>query len=147
MSDRKALGEQREGLLEAELAARRTAELTHRQLQEQNEKLRELGEARAQFVATMSRELRTPLTSIVSFIELIRVEAVGRSKEGTHFLDIIQRSAHRLHRIVGDLLLLSMVESGTMPLELAPVFIPEATAGAVRDASAAAAGFGIRLDV
>ena len=147
MSDRKALEEQREGLLEAELAARRTAELTHRQLQEQNEKLRELGEARAQFVATMSRELRTPLTSIVSFIELIRAEAGGLSKDGTHFLDIIQRNAHRLHRLVGDLLLLSMVESGTMPLELAPVSIPEVTAGAVRDASAAAAGFGISLDV
>ena len=147
MSDRKALEEQREGLLKAELAARRTAELTHRQLQEQNEKLRELGEARAQLVATMSHELRTPLTSIVSFIELIRAEIGGLSKDSTHFLDIIQRNAHRLLRLVGDLLLLSMVESGTMPLELAPVSIPEVTAEAVRDASAAAAGFGISLDV
>ncbi len=147
MSDRKAMEEQREGLLEAELAARRTAELTHRQRQEQNEKLRELGEARAQLVATMSHELRTPLTSIVSFVELIRAEAGGLSKEGTYFLDIIQRNAHRLHRLVGDLLLLSMVESGTMALELAPVSIPEVTAEAVRDASAAAAGFGISLDV
>jgi PAS domain S-box-containing protein len=106
-----------------------------------------LEEQRAQFVATVSHELRTPLTSIVSFIELIRAEAGGLSKDGTHFLDIIQRNAHRLLRLVGDLLLLSRVESGSMPLELAPVSIPEVMAEAVRDASAVAAGFGISLDV
>jgi signal transduction histidine kinase len=105
-----------------------------------------LEDQRAQFVATVSHELRTPLTSIVSFIELVRAEA-GLSKDGTHFLDIIQRNAHRLLRLVGDLLLLSRVESGTMPLELAPVSIPEVMAEAVRDASAPAAGFGISLDV
>jgi PAS domain S-box-containing protein len=147
MSERKALEEQREALLEAELAARRSAELAQGQLQQQNEKLQELGEARTQFVATVSHELRTPLTSIVSFIELIRAEADGLSKDGTHFLDIIQRNAHRLLRLVGDLLLLSRVESGTMPLELAPVSIPEVAAEAVRDASAVAAGFGISLDL
>ena len=74
MTERKQLEEQREQLLEAELAARRSAELGQRQLEMQNEKLRELDQAKTVFLATVSHELRTPLTSIVSFSELMRAE-------------------------------------------------------------------------
>ena len=146
MSDRKALETQRQELLDAELTARRAAELAQRKLERQNRQLQELGEARKDFVATVSHELRTPLTSIVSFIELMQAEADGLSEDGAHFLDIIRRNADRLIRLVGDLLLLNQLESGMVPLELAPVRIPELTREAVRDASAAAAGYGVTLD-
>ena len=106
-SERKGLEEQRERLLEAELAGRRSAELVQRQLEQQNEKLRELDEAKTQFVATVSHELRTPLTSIVSFSELMRAETRSLTPDGAQFLDIIERNAHRLLRLVGDLLLLA----------------------------------------
>jgi PAS domain S-box-containing protein len=98
-----------------------------------------------QFVATVSHELRTPLTSILSFLELIRAEADGLGPEGLHFLDIIQRNANRLLRLVGDLLLLSRIESGTSPRELLPVSLPELAADAVRNAAPAAAGYGVTL--
>ena len=146
MSDRKALETQRQELLDAELTARRAAELAQRKLERQNRQLQELGEARKDFVATVSHELRTPLTSIVSFIDLMQAEADGLSEDGAHFLSIIQRNANRLIRLVGDLLLLNQLESGMIPLELAPVPIPELTREAVRDASAAAAGYGVTLD-
>ena len=97
-------------------------------------------------MATVSHELRTPLTSIVSFIDLMEAEADGLSEDGAHFLSIIQRNANRLIRLVGDLLLLNQLEAGMAPLELAPVPIPELAAEAVRDASAAAAGYGVTLD-
>ncbi len=126
-SDRKGLEEQRERLLEAELAARRSAELVQRQLEQQNEKLRELDEAKTQFIATVSHELRTPLTSIVSFSELLKAEIQSLTPDGAEFLAIIERNAHRLIRLIGDLLLLSHLESGSIPLELAPVSIPELT--------------------
>jgi PAS domain S-box-containing protein len=99
-----------------------------------------------QFVATVSHELRTPLTSIISFLELIRAEDDGLSPDGVHFLDIIQRNANRLLRLVGNLLLLSRIESGISPPELAPVSVPELAREAVRDASAAAASFGVTLE-
>jgi PAS domain S-box-containing protein len=99
-----------------------------------------------QFVATVSHELRTPLTSIISFLELIRAEDEGLSPDGVHFLDIIQRNANRLLRLVGNLLLLSRIESGISPPELAPVSVPELAREAVRDASAAAASFGVTLE-
>ncbi len=99
-----------------------------------------------QFVATVSHELRTPLTSIISFLELIRAEDDGLSPDGVHFLDIIQRNANRLLRLVGNLLLLSRIESGISPPDLAPVSVPELAREAVRDASAAAASFGVTLE-
>jgi PAS domain S-box-containing protein len=145
VSDRKGLEEQRERLLEAELAARRTAELVQRQLEQQNEKLRELDETKTQFIATVSHELRTPLTSIVSFSELLKAETQSLTPDGAQFLAIIERNAHRLIRLVGDVLLLSHLESGSIPLELAPVSIPELTEEATRTASAGAAKRGVTV--
>jgi PAS domain S-box-containing protein len=99
----------------------------------------------AQFVAIVSHELRTPLTSIISFLELIRAEDDGLSPDGRHFLDIIKRNANRLLRLVGDLLLLSRIESGINPADLLPVSVPELACEAVRNAAPAAAGFGVTL--
>jgi signal transduction histidine kinase len=112
MSDRTELEQQRVAMLEAELAARRLAEQAQSQLAEQNERLRKIDEARNQFLAIVSHELRTPLTSIVSFSELIRGEAEGLTPDGIRFLDIIERNADRLHRLVGDLLMLDRLSDG-----------------------------------
>jgi PAS domain S-box-containing protein len=147
MSDRKELERQRMQMLEAELAARRLAEQAQRQLAEQNERLRRIDETRNQFLAIVSHELRTPLTSIVSFSELIRGEAEGLTPEGIRFVDIIERNADRLHRLVGDLLMLDRIEAGALPLDLAPVSIADLAAEAVRSASAGAAKQGITIDV
>jgi PAS domain S-box-containing protein len=133
MSDRKALERQR---IEAQ-----------RQLAEQNERLRKLDEARNQFLAIVSHELRTPLTSIVSFSELIKGEADGLTPEGVKFLDIIERNADRLHRLVGDLLILDRLEAGALPLDLAPVSVADLAAEAVRSAAPAAAKQGIAIEV
>ena len=146
-SERAGLEQRRAQMLEAELAARRLAEQAQRQLAEQNERLRKLDEARNQFLAIVSHELRTPLTSIVSFSELIKGEADGLTPEGVRFLDIIERNADRLHRLVGDLLMLDRLEAGALPLDLAPVSIADLTAEAVRSASAPAAKQGIGIDV
>jgi PAS domain S-box-containing protein len=140
------LEEQREQTLEAELAARAMAEQAQRQLLEQNEQLRRLDEARNQFLAIVSHELRTPLTSIVSFSELIRAEADGLTPEGVSFLNIIERNADRLHRLVGDLLMLDRLEAGALPLDLAPVSVPDLIAEAVSSASAGAAKQGVIIE-
>ena len=120
---------------------------TQRRLTEQNERLRKLDEARNQFLAIVSHELRTPLTSIVSFTELIRSEAGGLTPEGIRFLDIIERNAVRLHRLVGDLLMLDRLEEGALPLDLAPVSVPDLVLEAIRSASPGAAKQGVGLDI
>ena len=145
MSERTELEERRAAALEAELAARQLAEQAQRQLAEQNERLQRIDENRNQFLAIVSHELRTPLTSIVSFIELIRGEAEGLTPEGLSFLDIIERNADRLHRLVGDLLMLDRLEAGALPLELTEVSIPELVAEAVRSAEPGAVKQGVKL--
>ena len=95
----------------------------------------------------MSHELRTPLTSIVSFIELIRGEADGLTPEGLSFLDIIERNADRLHRLIGDLLMLDRLEAGALPLDLAAVSVADLVTEAVRTATPGAAKQGVTLEV
>ena len=147
MSDRKELEQQRMAALEAELAARQLAEQAQRQLTAQNERLQRIDEARNQFLAIVSHELRTPLTSIVSFIELIRGEAGGLTPEGLSFLDIIERNADRLHRLIGDLLMLDRLEAGALPLDMATVSIADLVTEAVRTATPSAAKQGVTLEI
>jgi PAS domain S-box-containing protein len=104
-----------------------------------------LDEQRAQFLAIVSHELRTPLTSIVSFSELIRGEAEGLTPEGRHFLDIIERNADRLLRLVGDLLMLDRLEAGALPLDLDRVSVSGLITEAVANATPGAAKQGITI--
>lgn len=144
---RKQAESRRERLLAEELQARREAEEAQRRLTEQNSRLRDLDELKTQFLATASHELRTPLTSIVAFVELIRGEEQGLTPDGEGFLDIIQRNAEKLIRLVGDLMMLSRLESGVIRLDLAPVSIPEVAREAVLTASAGAAEQDVELEI
>jgi signal transduction histidine kinase len=125
------------------------ARLAERQaeLAEQAERLSKLDEDRNQFLAIVSHELRTPLTSIISFTELIRGEAGELTPEGVRFLEIIERNADRLHRLIGDLLMLERLEAGALPLDLAEVSVPDLAAEAVRSASAGSAKQGVALEI
>ena len=147
ISERKALEAQRERLLQAELGARDAAEKAQQRLAGQNVRLQELDEAKSQFLATMSHELRSPLTSIVSFTELILDGEQRLEDETTESLGIIRRNAERLLRLVGDLLLLSRAEAGVLPLDKAAVSIPGLIDETVRAGSASAAARGIVVDV
>jgi signal transduction histidine kinase len=100
---------------------------------------------RAQFLAVVSHEMRTPLTSIVSFSELLRGEAAGLSPDGLRFLDIIERNADRLLRLIDDLLMLNRLEAGALPLELTEVSLPDLAAEAVKSAAPVAAKSGVTV--
>ena len=145
MSERAAEEQERDRRLEAELASRHAAEDARRRLSEQNAELRESDELKTRFLATVSHELRSPLTSIVSYAELIRDEG-GLPPTAARFLDVIARNAERITKLVGDLLLLSRIEAGMIPLDLMPVSVAEAVAEAVQAVAPAAAEKGVALD-
>src|SRR5712691_2478940 len=148
ISDHKRAEAEREGLLTAERAAGRDLANQTERLSSLNAKLQELDEANTQFLATMSHEVRTPLTSIVSFTELILDdEAQALTPDTASSLSVIQRNAQRLLGLVGDLLLLSRLESGVVPLDLAAVSLPDLIGEVARSASAGAAERGITLQV
>ena len=80
-------------------------------------RLKELERLRSEFVANVSHELKTPLTSILGFVETLKEGAADDPQHRTQFLDIIEGHAKKLHRLIEDLLLLSKVETGTEMLK------------------------------
>ena len=64
---------------------------------------------RSQFVANVSHELKTPLTSIKGFAETLKFVKDEETRE--KFLDIIDKEAERLSRLINDILVLSSIES------------------------------------
>jgi len=100
---------------------------------------------RAQVLAAVSHEMRTPLTSIISFSELLRGEANGLSPEGLRFLGIIERNADRLLRLVDDLLMLNRLEAGGLPIDLKQVSLRDIAAEAVKNAVPIAAQSGVTV--
>ncbi len=75
---------------------------------------READRLKDEFFALVSHELRTPLTSMLGYLDLVRDEAL--SDDATEFVDVIERNALRLQRVVGDLLFVARFEAGHIPL-------------------------------
>jgi two-component system, OmpR family, phosphate regulon sensor histidine kinase PhoR len=72
--------------------------------------IKKLENIRKEFVANVSHELKTPITSIKGFVETLRDGAVNDTENATKFLDIIARQSNRLESIIEDLLALSRIE-------------------------------------
>ncbi|WP_408608427.1 two-component system histidine kinase PnpS [Caminicella sporogenes] len=76
--------------------------------------MRRLEKMRTEFVANVSHELKTPLTSILGFVETLKNGAIDNEKVRDKFLNIIEIEAERLTRLIDDLLTLSDIESNKL---------------------------------
>jgi PAS domain S-box-containing protein len=84
------------------------------------------------FIAALSHELRNPLSPIRTCVEVLRrVEPGGASARDA--LDVIARQVEHLSRIVDDLLDVTRIARGTMPLERKPLDLGELVRHAVAD--------------
>lgn len=72
--------------------------------------IRRLENIRRDFVANVSHELKTPITTIKGFVETLRDGALEDREHAARFLDIIASNGDRLHAIIEDLLSLSRLE-------------------------------------
>ncbi|OGF26836.1 hypothetical protein A2303_01810 [Candidatus Falkowbacteria bacterium RIFOXYB2_FULL_47_14] len=80
--------------------------------------LKEVDRMKTEFVSVASHQLRTPLTAIKLFTEMLLNEQVGKlKKEQREYLDNIYESTERMVRLVNDLLSLSRLESGSLRVE------------------------------
>ncbi len=106
ITERKQHEEEREYLLASERYARSEAERISRM--------------KDQFLATLSHELRTPLNGILGWAQLLRGNAhdVEEVEQG---LEVIERNARVQTQIISDLLDMSRIISGKLPLEIQPV--------------------------
>jgi two-component system phosphate regulon sensor histidine kinase PhoR len=94
-------------------------------------KLRQLESMRKDFVANVSHELKTPLTSIKGFIETLIDGAIEDRGAAQRFLGIIHQETERLNHIIADLLDLSKLESGRTELNVSTIDLDELVAEVV----------------
>jgi len=72
---------------------------------------------RRDFIANASHELRTPLTVIVGFLEIAMSDPGLDVATRTAHLELMTEQAHRMQRLIGDMLTLSRLESDEFPLK------------------------------
>ncbi len=108
---------------------------------------KELERMRDAFVATVSHELRTPLTSISGFLEMLQDEQHLLGENGRMYLEVIRRSAERLHQLVEDLLLVAQIEANRVELKHEPVDLAEIVKQSLEGMRAWASEKGIRLEL
>ncbi|MBT6680654.1 MAG: GAF domain-containing protein [Chloroflexi bacterium] len=86
-------------------------------LDARNQELERLSEAKNRFIATVSHELKTPLTSMLAFADILRKNrrgAIGETEDSQ--LAVIQRNGRRLALLIDDLLDLGRIERGDFSL-------------------------------
>jgi two-component system phosphate regulon sensor histidine kinase PhoR len=79
--------------------------------------LERLERVRKEFLSNVSHELRTPLTAIIAFVETLEDGAIDEAENNRRFLSVIRKNATRMHNLIDDILELSAIEDGTVPVE------------------------------
>ncbi len=111
-------------------------------------RLRRLEQARRDFVANVSHELKTPITSIKGFVETLLDGAMQEPDNALSFLQIIAKHADRLNEIIDDLLSLSRIEQDSErgKVALSPGSIQEVLQDAIQVCRERAAAKDIEIE-
>jgi two-component system phosphate regulon sensor histidine kinase PhoR len=99
-----------------------------------------------EFVASVSHELRTPLTSIIGYVDVILDDTENLPADANQYLEVVQRNARRLHRLVDDLLSTALQSVATV-LDIERVSVGELLERSGIEARKAAVVAGIDLEV
>ena len=130
------------GTLEQHLAQRRNElrllqqELTtrNRELAGANAELQRLDELKSMFVSIAAHELRTPLSAMLGYLEMLLDEEAGALNEVQRdYLEVIEGSARRLHTVTSELLDVTRIEAGRVELVLQATDLAAVVETAIRE--------------
>jgi PAS domain S-box-containing protein len=79
------------------------------------EKAEESGRLKSAFLANMSHEIRTPMNGIIGFLDLMADKNVS-SKQQKNYIRLVNRSGERLLATINDIIEISRIESGEIPM-------------------------------
>jgi two-component system, sensor histidine kinase and response regulator len=112
------------------------------------QRLSELSQMKANFVANISHELRTPLTHIKGYLELLVTDSLGAiSEDQRSAITVSQRSTARLESLIEDLIMFSLASRGEMTMKLEKVDIRRLVSLAASSASNKAEERGVQVSV
>ncbi len=106
----------------------------------------EMEKIKTDFVSIVSHEFRTPLTTIIVGVEMLREGMLGDlTPRGKEVLEAIGSDCERLSRLIDNLMELSRIESGTIYVEAEPTDVPDLVDEAVRPLKVQAEKKGVEL--
>jgi signal transduction histidine kinase len=119
-----------------------------RALKEKNDALQRADELKNSFVQHMSYELRSPLTNIIGFADMLRMPVIGELNERqADYVDHISDSSATLLAIVNDILDLATLDAGIMQLDVSEVAVGEIVGAAATQMSNRLREHALKLDV
>ncbi|MCT4558631.1 MAG: ATP-binding protein [Pelagimonas sp.] len=118
---------------------------TAAQLRKANDKLTRLSVQKDAFLSQISHELRTPMTSIRAFSEILRDAPELSEEETIRYASIIHDEALRLTRLLDDLLDLSVLENGQVSLNVSRGTLSEVLDRAVAATAAGEIGQSVEI--
>ena len=124
----------------------RELEVAARELGEANERLRRLDSEKDDFLAQVSHEVRTPMTSIRSFAEILRTTPGLEPERSARYVGIIHEESMRLTRLLDSTLDLGLLERGEASLELSRIDPEEALERSMRACQGYAEKSGVRIE-
>ncbi len=120
-------------------------EATH-ELRSSNQKLRELDEAKDEFVSMASHQLRTPLTSVKGYISMVMEGDAGKISNKQHeLLESAFASSQRMVYLIADLLNASRLKTGKFVIEPGMVDLRDVLATEIKQLQETAATRGLEL--
>lgn len=137
----------RSALQAANRTLERRVEERTAELQKALERVSELSQLKANFVANISHELRTPLTHIKGYIELLVSESLGAiTEEQRHALQVSQQSTNRLEALIDDLIMFAIASRGELSIKQENVDIQRLANLAIRTSMGKAQERGVSLN-
>ena len=116
-------------------------------LRERAEALEEADAVKARFLANMSYEFRTPLTTIGGYAELLKSGAASDPEAAGEYVDAILSAVERLTEQVENVLDLSQSEAGLLPISKERLDVLDLLTALVREREAAIIAAGLSLDL
>lgn len=120
--------------------------LTARKLEEANAQLRQLDSQKDEFLSQVSHEVRTPMTSIRSFSEILLEPGELSDSQRQHFVGTIHQESLRLTRLLDEILDLSALERGERNWQNQPVDAEDALTRATSVCDALLRQKGMRVE-
>jgi len=119
---------------------------TNRDLEESNQRLAEMNRLKDVFVSTATHELKTPLTAVIAYAELLEHHEARLSRERqSEFLRRLRGEARNLLGLIEDILDLSRLETGKLRIEPVPSQVNQIVRSAMETSQATADKFKVHF--